>query len=110
LPEGYEWLFALHCNVKEPDDRGFYGGIYTTEKDEIPEFRLPLNGRTFDMPLYTDKGNIDSLGLVCEIKNIYGAFGGTIVIHFTDSRYSRSDSVGGHSHVDLFDSRGFFEW
>jgi hypothetical protein len=110
LPEGYEWDFALHCNVKEPDDRGFYGGIYTTEKDEIPEFRLPLNGRTFDMPLYTDKGNIDSLYFNFEIRTIDNASGGEFFISLTLQKYSRYDSVGGHSLVDVFDAKEFIEW
>jgi hypothetical protein len=110
LPEGYEWLFALHCNVKEPDDRGFYGGIYTTEKGEIPEFKLPLDGRTFDMPLYTDKGNIDSLYFNFEIRTIDNASGGEFFISLTLQKYSRYDSVGGHSLVDVFDAKEFIEW
>ena len=110
LPDGYEWLFALHCSVNDPDDLGFYGSIFTNEKNEIPEYRLPSSGKTFDIPLYTNKENILSLGLVCEIKNDKGYDGGTIVIYFTEKKYSRYDSEGGHSLVESFDPRGFFEW
>ncbi|MDD2503847.1 MAG: S-layer homology domain-containing protein [Clostridia bacterium] len=110
LPEGYEWMFALHCNVKETDDRGFHGGIYTTEKNESIEFRLPKNGKTFDMPLYTNKENIISLVLVCEINYERKANSGTLWISFTEKRYSRYDAVGGHSLVQEFDPRGFIEW
>ena len=110
LPEGYEWMFALHCNVKETDDRGFHGGAYNNEKDELIELKLPCNGKTFDMPLYTNKENIISLVLVCEINYERKANSGTLWISFTEKRYSRYDAVGGHSLVQEFDPRGFIEW
>lgn len=110
LPEGYEWLFAIHCNVKELDDRGFYGGVYTTERNEQPQFKLPHDGQCFDMPLYTDKENIKSIYIVFEIKSPKQATGGNFYISITLKKYSRYDSVGGHSYVDVFEPRGVIEW
>lgn len=110
LPDGYEWLFAIHCTIDGPDDRGLGSGTISNDPEAVPEKRLPGPGKTFDMPLYTKKENILSLGLVCEIKNMNNYDGGTIVIYFTEKRYSRYDSEGGHSLVDAFDTRGFFEW
>jgi len=110
LPDGYEWLLAIHCNVKEPNDLGHYESIYTSKKDDIPEYRLPSYGKSFDKPLYTDKDKIKSLYLVFEIRTSKNASGGRFFISLTLDRYSRYDAVGGHSLVSNFDSGGFFEW
>lgn len=111
LPDGYGWVIAIHCNVKEPDDHGLYGGTYSNDKDCIPEFRLPSNGRTFDMSLYTNKENIIALVLICEIKSSSASVsGGYHWISFTAGKYSVEDRYGGFDGGYTFDSRGFFEW
>ena len=110
LPEGYVWMYAIHCNVKEADDRGFYGGVYTTEKNELIEFKLPCNGKTFDMPLYTSKENIRSIYLNFAVRTPRNAQGGDFYISLTLKKYSRYDEEGGHSLVQEFDPRGFIEW
>jgi hypothetical protein len=110
LPDGFEWVYTIHCNVKEIDDRGFYGGIYTTDIDEMPELSLPVQG-SFDMPLYTNKDNIDELVLACEIKTANTNIdGGRLIISFTANEYSRYDSVGGNSIDMPLDAEVFFEW
>ena len=110
LPEGFEWVYTIHCNVKEIDDRGFYGGIYTTEIDEIPELRLPAFG-SFDMPLYTNKENIKALVFVCEIKSTkINLESGSFFISFTAKEYSRYDSVGGNSIDMQLAPEVYFEW
>ena len=110
LPEGYEFLFVIHCHVEEPSDLGSYEIIYTNKEDDVPEYRLPSNGKTFDVPLYTSKDKIESLYLNFEIRTLRGLSGGNFYISLTLNRYSRHDSEGGHSLVSDFDSRGFFEW
>jgi len=111
LPDGYEWLFALHCSVNDPDDLGFYGSIFTNEKNEIPEYRLPSNGKTFDISLYTNKENIIALVLICEIKSsATSVSGGYHWISFTAGKYSVEDRYGGFDGGYTFDVRGFFEW
>ena len=110
LPEGYEWIYGIHYTVKETDDRGFHGGTYTTEKDELIEFKLPRNGETFDMPLYTNKDNINSIYLNFAIRTPRNARSGSFYISLTLKKYSRYDEEGGHSLVQEFDPRGFIEW
>ena len=110
LPEGYEWSYAIHCNTNEPDDVGQYGGIYTTERDEQPEYYLGHNGDAFDMPLYTNKEKIDSLYLTFEIISQYRSLSGNFYISLTLKKYSRYDDFGRRSLVEVFDPRGFVEW
>jgi hypothetical protein len=110
LPEGYEWVYGIHIRTIEIDDRGFNGGIYTTEKDDQPEFYLARDGGTFDMPLYTNKENIEVICLTFEIVTPKKSFGGNFYISITDKKYSRHDRFGKHSYVTTLDPRGFFEW
>lgn len=110
LPEGYEWLYAIHVNVKELDDRGYYGGVYTTEKNEQPEYKLPGCESSFDMPLYTTKENIKAIVLICEIKSLKQMSGGYFWISFTEGSYSVDDTYGGFDRETVFDVRGFNEW
>lgn len=110
LPDGYEWVFALHCTIDGPDDRGLSSGTISIDPDAVPEKRLPGPGKTFDMPLYTDKEKIKSIYLNFEIRTPKNASGGNFYISLTLNEYSRYDSEGGHSLDTNFDSRGFFEW
>jgi hypothetical protein len=110
LPEGYEWVYGIHIGTIEIDDRGFNGGIYTTEKDDQPEFYLARDGGTFDMPLYTNKENIDVIYLTFEIVTPKKSFGGNFFISLTGKKYSRHDRFGKHSYVTTLDPRGFLEW
>jgi len=110
LPEGYEWMIALHCNVKKPTELNSYESIYTNLKNEIPEYKLPDNGNSFDISLYTSKDNIESIYLNIEILSSNKISGGEFFISLTLNEYSRYDSIGGFSLDTFFDSRGFFEW
>jgi len=110
LPEGYKWAIAIHCYTKEPTELNSYESIFTNSDNEIPEYNLPYNGNTFDMPLYTNKEKIESVSLVFEVETEKGISGGRIFISLNLNRYSRYDSEGGHSLVTDLDSRGFFEW
>ena len=110
LPEGYKWEIGIHCYIDGPDDRGLSSGVISTHEETPPEKRLPNQGKTFDIPLYTDKTKIKSLYLTFEIRTPRNASGGSFYISLTLNEYSRYDAVGGHSLVTDFDSRGFFEW
>lgn len=110
LPEGYEWEIAIAYEPVEQDDRGYYGGTYFTKGGLAPEQTLPRPGNSFDKPLYMSKENIKSLFLTVEILTHEKSSGGNFYISLTLERYSRYDSVGGHSFVDKLDIRGFIEW
>ena len=111
LPEGYEWDFALLTSLSGPDDRGLSGGSYFTKDPFTPEQELPRPGNTFDKALYTDKEEIFSLVLICEITSISTRVsGGYFWISFTEEKYSVDDNYGGHDGGYPFESRGFFEW
>ncbi len=111
LPEGYEWLFAIHCEIDGPDDRGLNSGTISTNPQVVPEKRLPEPGDTFDMPLYTDKDRIIALVLICEVQSSSSQVsGGYFWISFTEEKYSVDDNYGGHDGGYPFESRGFFEW
>lgn len=110
LPDGYEWGIGLHYYVDGTNDLGLSGGTLSTRKDAPPEKKLPSPGKSFDMPLYTNKKKIESLYLTFEIKAPKNASGGSFYISFTLERYSRYDAAGGHSLETHFDPRGFFEW
>ena len=111
LPDGYEWSIALHRNVKEPDERGFVGSSINNHEDCAPELRLPSNGKTFDLSLYTNKENITALVLICEIKSSStSASGGYHWFSFTAGKYSVEDRYGGFDGGYPFDAGGFFEW
>jgi len=110
LPEGYEWDLAINTTIFGPDDRGL-GGIGLFSEDGLsPEQTLPKPGNTFDRSLYTNKENIKSLYLNFEIKTPHGISGGNFYISFNLKKYSRYDTIGGHSFVTEFDPRGFLEW
>lgn len=108
LPEGFTWSFMLQCSTKMPDDRGVYGGVYTNEKEEQPEYRLSSD--TFDVSLYTHRENIRSLVLTCEIVSMDQKSGGKFIISFTDNRYTTDDFYGGFDGSYPFDTEPFFEW
>lgn len=108
LPEGFTWSFKLKCNVKQPDDRGVYGGIYTNEKEEQPEYKL--SSGTFDVSLYTHRENISGLVLTCEIVSRDQKSGGRFIISFTDNKYTTDDFYGGFDGSYPFDTESFFEW
>lgn len=110
LPDGYEWLFAIHCTIDGPDDRGLGSGTISNDPEAVPEKRLPSSGKTFDMPLYINKEKIIALVLTCEIKSSSSASGGYHWISFTAGEYSVEDKYGGFDVGYPFDSRGFFEW
>ena len=110
LPEGYEWSIGIHYYIDGLDDRGLSAGTISTHKDAVPEKKLPKQGKSYDLPLYTDKDRIESISLVFEIETTDGVSGGRIFISLNLNRYSRYDSQGGHSLVTDLDSRGFFEW
>ncbi|AGC67151.1 S-layer domain-containing protein [Thermoclostridium stercorarium subsp. stercorarium DSM 8532] len=111
LPEGYEWMISLFCNNKDQNDLGFSDCVLTNSKDEMPEYRLPSNGKTFDMSLYTNKEDIVAIVLICEIKySSTFASGGYHWISFTEESYSVADRYGGFSGSYPFNARGFFEW
>lgn len=110
LPDGYIWSFNMECGVKQPNDRGVYGGIYTSEEEEQPEYRLPPAGNAFDVSLYTNKENISRLVLTCEILTADGKSGGKITISFTENKYTTDDFYGGFDGTYPFDSGPYFEW
>jgi len=110
LPVGFDWDIAILNSLDKPDDRGLAGANLYTKGGSSPEQKLPVGGNTFDRSLYTNKENIIALVLVCEIKSTVEVCGGRLFISFTDNRYSRYDSLGGHSTVETFDPRGFFKW
>ena len=110
LPDGYEWMISINCGAKKQNDLGFSDCILSNNKNDPPEYRLPFNREAFDMPLYTDKDNIESIALIFEILTPRNASGGSFFISLTLNRYSRHDAMGGHSLVREFESRGFFEW
>lgn len=110
LPDGYIWTFELRIHVNERDDRGYYGGTYTTDKEEQPEYKLPPAGNTFDMPLYTDRDNITGIELTCEIKTLNNESGGLFRISFLENTYSTEDNYGSFNGTYPFDCGSFFEW
>lgn len=110
LPDGYIWSFSLDCGVKKPDDRGFYGGVYTCAEDEQPEYRLPAAGNTFDVSLYTSRENITRLVLTCEIFTPDRKSGGKFTISFTENKYTTDDYYGGFDGTYPFDGESHFEW
>lgn len=109
LPEGYVWSFSIDCGVKEPDDRGFYGGVYTSAIEEQPEYRLPAAGSTFDFSLYTGRENIRRLVLTCEILTADQKSGGQFIISFTENTYATDDFYGGFDGTYPFDGESYFE-
>ncbi len=109
LPEGCTWSFSIDCGVKEPDDRGFYGGVYTNAEEEQPEYKLPSSGNTFDVSLYTRTENIRRLILRCEILTAEQKSGGQFTISFIDNTYSTDDFYGGFDGTYPFDGGLYFE-
>jgi len=110
LPDGYKWMYAINCSVNEADDKGYWGqGLFTLE-GLSPDQTLPSSGKTFDMPLYTNKENIDSIYINFKVYSSKKDFGGSIYISMTLKVYSRYDSYGGHDMEIDFDPRGFIEW
>ena len=110
LPENYQWGLSISTSVKEPDDRGYYGPSYLTDDGFSPEQTLPKQGHTFDKPLYTNKENITSLVIVCEILAPSEKTSSRFWISLTMEEYSMTDRYGGFSGRAAFDPRGFFEW
>jgi len=110
LPDGYIWSFIMDCGVKQPDDRGVYGGVYTSTEEEQPEYSLPPAGNTFDVSLYTTKENISWLVLTCEILTADGKSGGKITISFTENKYTTDDYYGVFDGTYPFNSGSYFEW
>lgn len=109
LPEGFHWSIRLQCRVEKPNDRGVFGGIYTNEREEQPEYRLPGESETFDLSLYTHSENISGLVLTCEILTADQKSGGRFTISFTDSQYTTEDFYGGFSGTYPFDTEPYFE-
>jgi hypothetical protein len=110
LPEGYEWSYAIHCNLDGPDDRGLNSGTISTWSDAQPGNKLPQPGRTFDIPLYTSKDKITSIYFNFEIETQQGNSSGNFYVSLTLKKYSRYDDFGRHSLVEVLDPRGFVEW
>jgi len=110
LPDGYEWMIAIHCITKEPNELNSYESIFTNNESELPEYKLPINGNTFDISLNTSKDKIESIYLNMKLLTSNKISGGEFFISFTLNEYSRYDSIGGNSIDTYFDSRGFFEW
>jgi hypothetical protein len=105
-------VYTIQTSTKEPDDDGFWGrGYFVRNSGFSPEQTLPGPGNSFDMPLYTNKENINELVLICEIKSKkFNIDGGRLIISFTADEYSRYDSVGGNSIDIPLDAEVFFKW
>jgi len=103
-------MIAIHCITKEPNELNSYESIFTNNESELPEYKLPINGNTFDISLNTSKDKIESIYLNMKLLTSNKISGGEFFISFTLNEYSRYDSIGGNSIDTYFDSRGFFEW
>lgn len=110
LPEGYEWSIAIQMSLDGPDDRGLSGIGLFTKSGFSPEQTLPKPGNPFDRSLYTSKEKIKSISIILEVRTPRNARGGNFYISPTLKKYSRYDSIGGHSLVEEFEPRGFFDW
>ena len=109
LPDGYQWLFAIHYSIDGPDDRGLSGTTIATGADMPPEKRLPKPGCTYDIPMLVDKKKIETIYLNIKILKDE-RYGGDFFISLTQKKYKRNDFYGGHSLVEELDPRGFIEW
>ena len=110
LPENYIWDLVISKSMIKHDDRGLYSGSLFTADGFSPEQTLPKPGCTFDRPLFTNKENINSLVIICEIKALPNAKGGRIWISLTDNEYVIGDDYGGFDGSYPFDGGVFLEW